>query len=308
MPDKKEAPVANGAETKKVLRRGLSTAVGTQSLRFDTRDVIKPYGLFLAHLEKVEVSEFVMGEDKTGMPSFNGYAVPRITFTFASNEDEIAKRRIVRLQFNAVESTALTIPGKSEEWKVNLVFNYLKHILNVFVLKGREMTAEEEEKYNLDFVDFDEQGEYVAIPAETVLRGWKNLFENVAAVLNTGRDGEKPYFKTADNKIIPLWIKLIRYFKARNEWKEVANGALSFPQFVGEGVLEVYQANVPPTIKLDATREWINLRDLKKDSPKAPNMLTPAAPAGGIDISAMTAGMPNIGGPIVGPAEEDLPF
>ena len=300
MADVKNPAVANAGEPKKAVRRGVGTATGTQSLRFDTRDV-QQNGLFLAHLDKVEVSSFVPGEGKTGMPSFNGLEVPRITFTFTSNEEDAAKRRRVLLQFNAVESTALTIPGKSEEWKVNLVLNYIKHILDVFVFKGRELTNEEAEALSLDYVDFDENGEYVTVPAEEVLRAWKNLFDNVATILNTGRDG-KPYFKTADNKNIGLWIKLIRYFKRNNEWKEVNNGALAFPQFVGEGVIELYTPNVSPTIKVDATREWIKVRDLSKQAPKAPNMPAPVAPAGGIDVTSFMAG------PAVGPAEEDLPF
>ena len=159
------AAVANATEAKKPIRRGVSTALGTTNLKFDTRDV-QPNGLFLAHLDKVEVTSFVPGEGKTGMPSFNGLEVPRITFTFASNEDELNKRRKVYLQFNAVESTALTIPGKSEEWKVNIPLNYLKHILDVFVFKGREMTEEEAVALSLDYVDFDENGEYVTVPAE----------------------------------------------------------------------------------------------------------------------------------------------
>lgn len=300
MADVQNPAVANAGEPKKAVRRGVAAAVGTQSLRFDTRDV-QQNGLFLAHLEKVEVSTFVPGEGKTGMPSFNGLEIPRITFSFASNEEEVNKRRRVYLQFNAVESTALTIPGKSEEWKVNLVLNYLKHILDVFVFKGRELTDAEAEALSLDFVDFDENGEYVTVAPETVLQSWKNLFENVANILNSGKDG-KPYFKTADNKNIPLWIKLIRYFKRNNEWKEVNNGALSFPQFVGEGVIEIYQPNVAPIIKLDVSREWIKIKDLTKQAPKAPNMLAPTAPAGGVDVSAFMAG------PAIAPTEEDLPF
>ena len=303
MPDAVEkAPVANGVETKKTVRRGLGTATGTTNLKFDTRDV-QANGLFLAHLEKVEVSSFVPGEDKTGMPSFNGLEVPRITFSFASNEDEINKRRRVFLQFNAVESTALTIPGKKEEWKVNLPLNYLKHILDVFILKGREMTESEAEMFSLDYVDFDENGEYVSVPAEDVLRAWKNLFTNIAAALDEGNDG-KPYYKTDNNKFIPLWIKLIRYFKVKNEWKEVNNGNLAFPQFVGEGVIEIFKPNVAPIIKVDITREKIKAMDLQKQAPKAPTAIGPAAPAGGIDVTAMMGGM---SGPVV-PAEEDLPF
>lgn len=303
MPDVPNGTVANVPE-KKVIRRGISNETrGTVRLKFDTRDA-KSNGLFLAHLEEVKVSTFVPGEDKTGMPSFNGLEVPRLTLTFASNEEEVSKRRYAVLQFNAVESTALTIPGKSEEWKVNLVFDWIKHILNVFVLKGRQMTAQEEEALSLDFVDFDENGEYVTVDPQVVLSSWNKLFTNFENIMNRGRDGEKPYYKTADNKNIALWIKLIRYFKARNEWKEVNRGDLSFPQFVGEGAIEIYQANVMPSIKLDITREKIAPMNLTKK--EAPNFQAPAAP-GGVDMMSQFSPVSEFGGGPVPPAD-DLPF
>lgn len=307
MPEEVVNPVANGLETKKVVRRGVSNETrGTTRLKFDTRDA-KQNGLFLAHLEDVKVSTFVPGEDKTGMPSFNGLEVPRLTITFASNEEDASKRRYVSMQFNAVESTALTIPGKSEEWKVNLIFDWLKHILNVFVLKGRAMTEKEEEALSLDFVDFDEQGEYVTVPAETVLSSWKNLFTNFEAMMNHGREGDKPVYKTADNKNIAVWIKLIRYFKARTEWKEVNRGDLSFPQFVGEGCIEIYQQNTIPSIKLDITREKIAPMDLTKK--QAPNFQAPV-PAGGVDIMGASPMGTEMGGTFGGPVpvQDDLPF
>lgn len=303
MPDLPNGTVANVPE-KKVIRRGISNETrGTVRLKFDTRDA-KSNGLFLAHLEEVKVSTFVPGEDKTGMPSFNGLEVPRLTLTFASNEEEVAKRRYAVLQFNAVESTALTIPGKSEEWKVNLVFDWIKHLLNVFVLKGRQMTAQEEEALSLDFVDFDENGEYITVDPQVILSSWNKLFTNFENIMNRGRDGEKPYYKTADNKNIALWIKLIRYFKARNEWKEVNRGDLSFPQFVGEGAIEIYQANVMPSIKLDITREKIAPMNLTKK--EAPNFQAPAAP-GGVDMMSQFSPVSEFGGGPVPPAD-DLPF
>ena len=300
MPEETKSAVANAPK----VRRGISNETrGTTRLKFDTRDA-KSNGLFLGHLEEVKVNTFTPGEDKTGMPSFNGLEVPRITFTFASNEEDVAKRRYVFLQFNAVESTALTIPGKSEEWKVNIVFDWFKHILNVFVLKGRQMTAEEEDALSLDFVDFDENGEYVTVDAETVLASWRKLFTNFENIMNRGRAGEKPYFKTADNKIIPLWIKLIRYFKAKNEWKEVNRGDLSFPQFVGEGCIEIYQQNTLPSIKLDITREKIAPMDLTKK--QAPNFQPPVT--SGIESGIDVSGLGGIGGGGPVPVADDLPF
>ncbi len=295
-------------ETKKPMRRGISNETrGTSRLSFDTRDA-KTNGLFVAHLDKVEVTSFVPGEDKTGMPSFNGLEVPRLVLTFASNEDEVAKRRYVTLQFNAVESTALTIPNGKEEWKVNLIFDWIKHILNVFVLKGRDMTAEEEAALSLDYVDFDENGDYVTVDPEVVLASWKKLFSAFEQIMNRGRKDGTPYFKSAsDNKFIPLWIKLIRYNKVKNEWKAIANNdALAFPQFVGEGCIEIFQQNVAPTIKLNTTRERIVPMNLEKK--KEPNAVMPGTPGAGVGID-LNAGYPGLGmGGDYVPPVDDLPM
>lgn len=66
------AAVANApVETKKVSRRGIGTARGTTRLKF-SHEQAKQNGLFLGHLDSVAVTMIQIGEDKTGMPSFNG--------------------------------------------------------------------------------------------------------------------------------------------------------------------------------------------------------------------------------------------
>ena len=94
--------VANEAtkEVKKV-RRGIAAARGTTRLKF-SHEQAKLNGLFIAHLDSVATSMIQIGEDKTGMPSFNGLEIPKLVFTFASNEAEVAKRHYVTLQFTAV--------------------------------------------------------------------------------------------------------------------------------------------------------------------------------------------------------------
>lgn len=73
-------PDAKPAGTKTVARRGVASARGTQILRFHHTDANPNNGLFEAHLDKVEVSMIKVGEDTTGMPSFNGLEIPRLTF------------------------------------------------------------------------------------------------------------------------------------------------------------------------------------------------------------------------------------
>lgn len=258
------------AEVKKQQGRGIGTARGTTRLKFSHEQANPNNGLFQAHLESVTVGTAKIGEETTGMPQFNGMEIPRLALVFASNEPEVAKRHYITLSWSAQESTVNTIPGGKEAWKVDTIFDYMKHILEVFVLKGKEMTAEMEEKLTLPFNDTDENGEFVPLEAETIIAGWTTLFQNFAAILNEGKDG-KPVYQSADGKSISIWIKLVRFVKNGKEWRAVQkNGDLVFPTFVGEGVIEIYNANAAPSIRLNAMRETI--RPMKIETKKEPNL------------------------------------
>lgn len=291
-------------EVKKVSRRGLGSARGTARLKFGN-DQAKPNGLFLGHLEEVKYSTITIGEDKTGMPSFNGFEIPKLTLTFASNEEDPNKRHYVYKTFTAVESNVNTIPGGKEEWKVNSVFDWLKHVLNVYYLKGRELTDEEATALSLTFEDFDEQGEYVSVDTEVVINAWKVLFENFENIMNRGKDG-KPVYHDKNNKFIPVWLKLLRYVKSRKSWTPINNGDLSLPQFVGEGCIEIYQQNAIPSIKIDLVKENIFIMNVEK--PKTPNMPAVGGMApmmGGITIDQT---MNPMGTDISSQTIDDMPF
>ena len=297
-------------ETKKVNRRGVSSARGTQRLKF-THELAKNNGLFIAQLVSVEVSNILIGENTTGMPSFNGLEIPRIAFTFTSIEDDPNKRHYEILSFTAVESNSDTIPGGKGEWKVNAVFDWFKHLLNVFYLKGRELTEAESDALGLNFEDFDEQGQYVPVEPEVVIAGWRTLFENIENVFNRGNAEDKPIFKSKDGKFITLWVKLLRYIKNNKKgWQPINNGNLSFPTFVGEGSIEIFKQNTLPSIRVDVIKEAIRPMDVEKA--KAPNM------GGGIpSMGGIPAGDPMMGGGFGGgnfgditaqAANDDLPF
>lgn len=291
-------------EVKKVSHRGLGSARGTARLKFGN-DQAKPNGLFLGHLEEVKYSTITIGEDKTGMPSFNGFEIPKLTLTFASNEEDPNKRHYVSKTFTAVESNVNTIPGGKEEWKVNSVFDWLKHVLNVYYLKGRELTDEEATALSLTFEDFDEQGEYVSVDTEIVINAWKVLFENFENIMNRGKDG-KPVYHDKNNKFIPVWLKLLRYVKSRKSWTPINNGDLSLPQFVGEGCIEIYQQNAIPSIKIDLVKETILIMNVEK--PKIPNMPAVGGMApmmGGVGIDQT---MNPMGTDISNQTIDDMPF
>lgn len=291
-------------EVKKVSRRGLGSARGTACLKFGN-DQAKPNGLFLGHLEEVKYSTITIGEDKTGMPSFNGFEIPKLTLTFASNEEDPNKRHYVFKTFTAVESNVNTIPGGKEEWKVNSVFDWLKHVLNVYYLKGRKLTDEEATALSLTFEDFDEQGEYVSVDTEVVINAWKVLFENFENIMNRGKDG-KPVYHDKNNKFIPVWLKLLRYVKSRKSWTPINNGDLSLPQFVGEGCIEIYQQNAIPSIKIDLVKETILIMNVEK--PKTPNMPAVGGMAPMMGGVAIDQTMNPMGTDISSQTIDDMPF
>lgn len=291
-------------EVKKVSRRGLGSARGTARLKFGN-DQAKPNGLFLGHLEEVKYSTITIGEDKTGMPSFNGFEIPKLTLTFASNEEDPNKRHYVSKTFTAVESNVNTIPGGKEEWKVNSVFDWLKHVLNVYYLKGRELTDEEATALSLTFEDFDEQGEYVSVDTEIVINAWKVLFENFENIMNRGKDG-KPVYHDKNNKFIPVWLKLLRYVKSRKSWTPINNGDLSLPQFVGEGCIEIYQQNAIPSIKIDLVKETILIMNVEK--PKTPNIPAVGGMAPMMGGVAIDQTMSPMGTDISSQTIDDMPF
>lgn len=287
---------------KEVVRRGIGTARGTSRLKF-SHEIAKSNGLFIAHLESVEVKTITIGEEKTGMPSFNGMELPKLLLTFASNEDDVNKRHYATLQFMPVESNAETIPGGKDEWKFNIVFDWLKHLMNVFVAKNRDLTDEEISALSVNYTDFDESGDYVPVDPKVVADSWRTIFENFENIFNRGNQ-DKEVYKTSDNKFIPLWIKLVRCVKTKKGWTNTANGDLAFPSIVGEGCIEIMKQNVLPSIRLDAVKESI-LPKVVENRPKAPSHLDVPA-MGGIPVSQIPGDLNINSG--YGDIPEEMPF
>lgn len=305
---------------KKRRARGINNETrGESRKKFDERrDMNKTNGLFLGHLDEIKVTESEMKDD-ANLKSFAGLVCPRLTLTFASNQENANDRRYVTMSFGPVESNAETIPGGKSEWKVNQILNTLKHILNVYVLKGREMTEEEEDALCLDFEDFDENFAYVPVEPEQVLAGYKHLFENFTKIME---NGGKPYYKAANGGILPIWMKLLRATKNKNKWTPVVNGNtskgdLGFPTFVGEGVIELYKSTEQPMLHIDITKESVIpvKFDEPEETPKTPNVGPVAAVPfgapggfGGAPIDPMQAAVPNEFGAGVGVGPDGLPF
>ena len=266
--DKTNVAAGSAQPTVKKARRGVNNETkAVAQLRFHEKDASTQNGLFVGHLESCFVDWSVNAEGK----QFTGEKVPRVTLHFASNHTSASEQRHVYYTLNCVESNVNTIPDGSEDWKVNNIFHWMKHLLDVYYLKGREMTAEEEEALSLPFEDFDDEGNYVAVETADVIKGYAFIFNNFVAMMNGSfnlPEGEtpKPCYKTADGKFIPAWLKLLRHKKVKGEWKNVAqNGELGFDSFIGNGVVELIRKDMPPAVlRLDLAKESITPKETKK--------------------------------------------
>lgn len=289
-------------------RRGINNETrATSRLKFNEKtDANRANGLFLGHLDSVEVSMVTIGADTTGMPTFTGLEVPRITFTFASNGADLNARKYLTHSLMPVESNAETIPGGKNEWQVNSVLSFIKHIMDVFIFKGREMTEDEEDLLCLPFEDFvEDNGKFVYEPidAEEVIKGWTTLFNNAANMLNGVKDDApaKPTYMTANGGILPIWIKLLRFNKVKGEWRPIVRGKSTMGDlgfgFVGTGLIELYKDGVAPLLSIDFTKESIIPREIKTaKAPMTPNMpgMPGMAMGGGVNIEQPMGG--NFGG------------
>ena len=303
--------VENAQSTAKKTRRGVSNKTkAVAQLRFHEKDAAQNC-LFVAHLESVTVDWSTNADAKI----FPGMKVPRLTLHFASNHLVPAEQRHVYQTLMPVESNVNTIPGGSDEWKVNNVFNWIKHILDVFYLKGREMTEEEEEALSLPCVDYDDNDEYVAVEPQEVIDGYRFIFDNAAAMLNGSwnlKEGEtaKPVFRSADGKIIPCWIKLLRHKKNKNNWINVGpNGDLAFDNFIGNGVVEIMKKDMPPAVlRIDLAKESITPKEVKKVPSIGGVGMNPGM--GGVVVGDTPFGLPNMPGnnDAFAAADQDMPF
>jgi len=286
-------------------RRGINNQTqATTRLRFHEKDASRN-GLFVGQLESISVEWSVNADGK----QFTGMKMPRLQMVFTSRHADDAQKRYLTHSILPVESNVNTIPNGSEDWKVNNAFNWIKHILDVYYLKGRQMTELEEDALSLAYEDYDDEGNYIPVDPQDVLDSWATMFNNVVAMMD-GRfnlpDGEtpKPCYKDANGKPLAIWMKLLRAKKRKGEWIHVGqNGELDFDQFIGAGVIELMIPNKEPgVLRIDMAKESITPKEVKK----TPSVGVPAM--GGVPVPGdMGMGMP-MDNSAFAAAGEDMPF
>lgn len=304
--------IKNGAtaEAHKKVRRGISNATKAVSqLKFHEKDAAQN-GLFIGHLEDVTLNYSVAKENT----SFAGLKMPYLTFHFASNHTNAIEQRHVYNTLFPVESNIATIPGGDSEWRVNNVFNWIKHILDTFYLRGRQLTEAEEDALTLPFEDYDENGDYVMVDPQVVLDGYATIFANALAMINGTfnlAEGETPKccYKDANGKPIPIWMKLLRHRKAKKGWVNVTqNGELGFDTFIGAGAIELFKGagTFPTVLRLDLSKESITPKETKKE-PTIGGQNMPGMMGGAVMPGTMPS-MPMDTGAFAAAGAEDMPF
>lgn len=303
-----------GAPVKKI-RRGINNETKAVSqLKFHEKDSVQQgaaAGLFIGHMVEVTVN-WVVAKENT---SFAGLKMPYLSFHFASNHANAVEQRHIYNSLFPVESNIATIPGGDEEWRVNNVFNWIKHMLDTYYLKGRQLNDAEEEALSLSFCDYDEQGEYIMVDPQDVLNGYGTLFTNVAAILNGSfnlAEGETPKccYKDANGKPVAIWMKLLRHRKSKKGWVNVApNGELGFDSFIGAGCIELFkgQGIAPCVLRLDLSKESITPKDTKKE-PTLGGAGMPGMAGGAVIPGGMPAGIPSDNSAFAAAGYDDSPF
>lgn len=292
-------------------RRGVSNETKAVSqLKFHEKDAAQN-GLFIGHLAEVTL-DWSVGKEGT---AFAGLKQPRLTFHFASQHANVNEQRHVYNSLFPVASNIATIPNGTDAWQVDNVLNWIKHMLDVYYLKGRMMTEAEEDALTLPFCDFDDNGEYISVDPEEVLKGYATVFANTIAMLE-GRFGlaenetPKCAYKTADGKPIAVWMKLLRHKKTKKGWTNVLqNGELGFDSFIGAGCIEIFKGNGtnPAILRLDLSKESITPKDTKKEPTLGGQMMS-GMMGGAVMPGAMPTGIPNDNSAFAAAGNDDLPF
>ena len=303
-------------EKVKVSRRSIANSAKKTILRFHEKDscaVQGPaFGLFVGHLASVEVSKSTIKEDAKGLQSFAGKEIPRLLLRFESNHSNEVERRHYTMSFNPIESNVDTIPGGASAWQVDNLFTWMNNLLELFYLNGRALTEEEEAALSLPFEDYDENNNYIPVEADDVIKGYTVLFENFSAMMNgkfapKGQEATgKPCYLTEKGTIIPLWMKLTRYKKTKNGWRETGNnGELAFDVFYSSPLLEKMKGSNPPLlVSFDPSRESITPQQTTKKTPTIGGQN--AGIAGGVVMGGMPMGVAQ--GNAGAEAGVDMPF
>ena len=230
-------------------------------------------GLCLGALVDVTVSDAEVKDD-SNMTSFRGLSIPRLNFVFESQMDPVGVKKSTYIHsYLAIEHNTENHSGDGV-WRWNQMSQMIKHFLEVY-RDYAPFTKEEEAKLIVDFEDEDENGIFKEVEGQVVADAYRKFFENIVSLF---KPGDKAIYFDANGKPKVVWMKLIIDIKS----KQVNNGDFGFPGYPGEGVIELWKKDIPPSI-------YINVAKGENIVPTAPISAT-APPVGSDSGGPATTG------------------
>ena len=254
--------------------KGISNETRSASLKKFKANPKRNNGLCLGALVEVNVSDAEVKSDST-MTSFRGLSIPRINFVFESQLDPVGVKKSTYIHsYLAIEHNTENHSGDGV-WRWNQMSQMIKHFLEVY-RDYAPFTKEEEAKLVVDFTDEDENGIYVDADPQVVADAYRKFFENVVSLF---KPADKAIYLDANGKPRIVWMKLIVDIKG----KPVNNGDFGFPGYPGEGVIELFQKDIEPSI-------YINVGKGENIVPHAPSTAAAPPAANGDAGGAATTG------------------
>ena len=245
------------------MAKGINNETRSTSLKKFKADPSKNRGLCIGALTDVTVSTAEIKEDSS-METFRGLSVPRLNFVFESRKDPKGVKPSTYIHsFLAIEHTPENMTDGA--WRWDQLSQTIKHFLDVY-RNNKEFTEKEVKMLLVDFEEEDENGVFKEQPADVVIKAYKKFFDNVVAMFKP--DG-KAIYKDENGKDKIVWMKLLLDIKGR----QVNNGDYGFTGFPGEGLIELYQDGVEPSLS-------INIAKAENIIPKAPVTAPPSGGAG----------------------------
>lgn len=226
------------------MAKGISNETRSTSLKKFKPHPSKHNGLCIGTLTDVTVSEAEIKED-SNMETFRGCKIPRLNFIFESRKDPKGVKTSTYIHsFMAIEHTPVTY-GK-ETWRWDQLSQTVKHFLDVF-RDYKELTSDEVKLLTVDFEEEDENNIFKEQPAEVVIEAYTKFFNNIVQLFKP--DG-KGIYKDVNGKEKLVWMKLLLDIKGHN----INNGDYGFSGFPGEGLIELYQETIPPSISINIAK------------------------------------------------------
>jgi len=188
-------------------------------------------GLVKAVLTDVTIGEAEIKQDSS-WELFRGKKVPRLSFIFEEFDHDKDLEPCRHIHSYTAYPMDANIPER-ENWQWNQIAQTLKHLIDVF--SEDDFKDEYAELLALDDTKTDFEGQ---------LEEWTKFMNGVATV-----------FK-GDGKKLPAlvgkkaWLKLLLTFKG----KVVNNGDFGFPQYPGDGIVELYKEGVKPSLRVNVTK------------------------------------------------------